>query len=92
MIDLTNTWMNNPTFLAQFAHFFGMVAIIMSISHFLGLRGGLIVAGLLVVYAVIKEFWYDLGYELPKQTLADSGLDFAFYMVGIIVACGMLLI
>jgi hypothetical protein len=91
-MDLTNKWMNDPTFLAQSAHFFGAVAVIMSFCHFLGKPGGLIAAGILVAAAAVKEFWYDLKFELPKQTLKDSALDFTFYMVGIVVAGAMVLL
>lgn len=91
MLNLTNTWMNNPTFLAQAAHFFGAVAIIMSLAHFLGETGGFISAGLFLAYAVVKEFWYDLKYELPKQSFGDSALDFTFYLLGIVASCFMLL-
>lgn len=91
MADLTNTWMNNPTFLAQSAHFFSAIAIIMTLAHFFGEAGGLVAAGLFTAYAVVKEFWYDLKYELPKQSLGDSALDFTFYMIGVTVASCILI-
>jgi hypothetical protein len=86
-MNLTNTWMNDPTFLAQSAHFFGAIAVLMTASHIFGKEVALIIAGVFVVLALIKEFWYDLNYELPKQTVGDSALDFTFYMVGVVVAC-----
>lgn len=91
-MNLTNKWMNDPTFLAPSAHFFGAMATIMTVAHFAGKTGGLIAAGLFTAAAVVKEFWYDMKYELPKQSWGDSGLDFAFYMVGVVLASGILLL
>lgn len=90
--SLTNTWMNNPTFLAQTAHFFGAVSVIMISNHFWDAKGMWIVASIFVVLAFIKEFWYDLTFELPKQTLIDSVLDFTFYILGIVSAIGLVFI
>jgi hypothetical protein len=89
-MDLTNKWMNDPTFLAQSAHFFGAMATIMTVAHFTGRTGGLITAGVFTAAAIVKEFWYDLKYELPKQSFADSFLDFTFYMVGVGLAAAIL--
>jgi hypothetical protein len=79
---LTNTWMNNPTYLAQMAHFLGAYAIIFTTFHFAGLQKALLatLAGALI--AAIKEFWYDANYELPKQTSFDNILDFTMYVIG----------
>lgn len=44
---------------------------------------GLIGAALFVPAAALKEYWFDVAYETPKQTYLDSTLDFAGYMVGI---------
>lgn len=61
-------------------------------AYFWGAKGMWIVASVFIILAVLKEFWYDLTFELPRQTLADSALDFAFYMLGIVVAVGLVLI
>ena len=90
-MSLTNTWMNDPTFLAQSAHFFGAIATTMVMSYLFGKKGGLITVGLFTAVAAVKEFWYDLVYELPKQTFGDSALDFTFYLVGLVFAASLLL-
>lgn len=86
MIDLSNSWMNNPTFLAQAAHFFGAIAIVMTCVYFRNKKAAWIAASTIVAGAAVKEFWYDLAYELPKQTIGNSTLDFSFYLLGSIVA------
>lgn len=86
MINLTNSWMNDPTYLAQSAHFFGAITAVMIASYFWGKKGCLWAAGIFATAATIKEFWYDLNFELPKQTFWDSTLDYTFYLVGVAVA------
>jgi len=81
-----NTWMNNPDFLAAAAHLFGALAIIMIAYRALGKKGGLVSTGLFIIYALIKEFWWDMNYELPKQTFGDAFLDFFSYMAGLVLA------
>jgi hypothetical protein len=90
-MNLTNKWMNDPTFLAQSAHFFGAVATVMTAAHFFGKTGGLITAGVFTAAALVKEFWYDLKYEIPKQSFGDSALDFAFYGIGLVLSTAILL-
>lgn len=43
---------------------------------------------LLLAWAAPKEFWYDLVNE--GDSLAGSAIDFAWYVVGGIAACGLL--
>ncbi len=33
-----------------------------------------------------KEFWFDLRYEVPAQTVADSTADFIGYRIGDVLA------
>lgn len=40
-----------------------------------------------VVAALAKEFWWDLKFEVPKQTWLDSLEDFAGYAAGILLGC-----
>jgi len=47
----------------------------------------LVALGLGIIAASVKEFWYDMKYELPKQTWGDSFMDWSFYMLG--AAAGM---
>lgn len=90
MSDLHNSWMAHPTFIAQSAHFFSAIAVILTAHHLCGKKPALIAAGIFTVCAFIKEFWYDLNYELPKQTVADGILDFCFYMIGIIFVSSLI--
>lgn len=79
-----NTWMNNPQYLAQVGHFFGAYSLILTVARFQGSVPHLALAvyTALLVAAAIKEFWYDMRYELPVQTWADSIEDFVFYAFG----------
>ncbi len=56
-------------------------------SVILMFQGNLFITALAVILAVVKEFWFDLHYELaPPQTLVDSSLDFVGYLTGITAA------
>ncbi len=88
-MNLQNSWMTNPTFLAQAAHFFGAVSVVMTTGYF-NMNAGWIAGCILAVLAAFKEFWYDLRFELPKQTVGDSALDMLFYLLGDIFAIGLL--
>jgi hypothetical protein len=86
-----NTWMNNTQYLAQVGHFFGAYGIVLTtlvftlVTHH-GWTPIVWVLSLGVVYATVKEFYYDMRYELPKQTWGDSAMDFAFLVLGGAVA------
>jgi hypothetical protein len=82
--------MNNPNFLAQMAHFLGGALLITLSGLFFGVYGmwAALITGILL--AAIKEFWYDMVYELPKQTWGDSILDFTFYVVGGLAGIGII--
>jgi hypothetical protein len=43
-----------------------------------------------VVAAAVKEFWFDMQFEVPAQTWAGSAEDFGMYCAGI--ALGLLLL
>lgn len=68
--------------LAQKAHFLAGTT-----SVFLGyllhqMRGALICGGLLILFALIKEFWYDQNYEDPEER-GSNLRDFMYYFVGV---------
>jgi hypothetical protein len=89
-----NRWMNDPQYLAQFAHFFGAYSLIatttiISMVFGWGWMPMLIVLGIGIAVATWKEFWYDLRKELPKQTWGNSTMDFGFYMLGGAVGMGI---
>jgi hypothetical protein len=77
-----NRWMNNPQYLAQVGHLFFGSTVTLVAALFGGLFAMWISLGALTLYATVKEFWYDLRYEVPKQTFGDSAMDFAFIVGG----------
>lgn len=42
-------------------------------------------AGGIIIFAAIKEFWYDYKYETP-EIRGSSSEDFAFYCIGVIIS------
>jgi len=77
--------MNNVQYLAACAHFFGAYSIVLTIAFVSknnGWRTILVVLALGTILAGVKEFWYDMNYELPPQTLLYSTEDFVSYIVG----------
>ena len=92
MVNLTNRWMNNPTYLASMAHIGWACSIILSTFIFGGLYISLIILGGGLCLAAIKEFFYDARYEIPKQTNFDNWLDFSMYAVGGIIGIIIILI
>lgn len=44
-----------------------------------------------IVLTALKEFWYDKHYETPTQTFAESAVDFAGYVLGVLFAVGFTL-
>lgn len=81
-----NSWMNSSQYLAQVGHFFGAYSLIFTVGVLWGSTTMFIVFGGGVLLAAIKEFWYDMVAELPKQTWTDSLMDFCFYLFGGCVA------
>jgi len=79
---------NSPDFVAFNAHCFGAAFILTAISSLTNVSVHLLLA-LLILYAAIKEFWFDATYEIPKQTLNDNVQDFVGYAVGGVLAIGL---
>jgi hypothetical protein len=80
-------WMNSSQYLAQIGHFaFGYAIIITAIAISLirdwGWKFTLWTLGIGIAAASLKEFWFDMLYELPKQTFGDSFMDWFFYVFG----------
>jgi hypothetical protein len=67
---------------SQFAHFGCAAALVLAGAAF----GHVWIAAIaMLVWAVMKEFWYDEKYETPE--VRGSGLeDFLFYAIGIVTA------
>lgn len=87
---LQNSWMDNPTFLAEMAHFAWAYGILLTAALWSATRRQLVCLFLaFVVFAVVKEYWYDLNYEIPADSVSGSTLDFCVYMLGGLVALGV---
>jgi hypothetical protein len=80
--------LKNPTFneLAQAAHALAGYGLILTAAR-IGHVAIIVVCLLLVVYAAIKEFWFDMRYERPEVSGGFKGgvEDFSFYMIGMVV-------
>ena len=86
--------MTNIQYLSQVGHFLAGGALLLLAGAFSAVLGGgwspvLITLGVGIVAVTWKEFWYDLRYETPKQTLGDSLMDFAFYVLGGLVGTSL---
>ncbi len=88
-MDLTNRFMNNPQYLAQVGHFLGGCLAVVLTAFFWGMTASYITLGVGLIAASAKEFWYDLKYEIPKQTFMDSFMDFGFYALGGLIGLGL---
>lgn len=69
---------------SQFAHFFTSYAIVLTACLW-GTRPGLIIGAGMVLFAALKEFWFDAKYE-DVETRGSSPRDFAFYASGVALA------
>jgi hypothetical protein len=80
-------FMTNLQAVAQFGHFFGGLSIVLLLGVFFGLVGlwGAFAVGL--VYAIGKEFWFDIRYE--RDSWSNSIMDFTFYVLGGGAAVGL---
>ncbi len=86
-MDLTNVWMNDSTVLAQFGHVLGAYAVVITADYFTHKRWvAFSFGGAMMLYALLKEFWYDATYEIPRQTFGDNMLDFSMYFLGVLLA------
>jgi hypothetical protein len=65
---------------AQFAHFFTAAFLVSQLGRF-GLKGLLVGSIGMLVFAAIKEFWYDVKHENPLVR-GSSPLDFGMYTAG----------
>jgi hypothetical protein len=45
-------------------------------------------AGAAIIFAAIKEFWFDIHFETPA-TMKSGLKDFSFYMIGVGAALGL---
>lgn len=85
--------MQNATYLAQVGHAAVPYGILLTVGRFAGFVPAFFVAIGILVFATWKEWWFDLREEKdPPQTWKGSLLDYVFYLVGIGLALGVLVI
>lgn len=88
---LSNDWMTNEDVKSKTAHALAGYGVMLTTGFLVkGLFVHLFVWGLLFVYTIVKEFWYDAKYEVPPQTFEGGLIDFKWYHVG--AAVGMVVI
>ena len=44
-----------------------------------------VATAVIVLVALWKEFWFDMKYEVPKQSIVDGITDFTGYTTGVIL-------
>lgn len=83
--------LSNPTYqeLANYAHAGAGASVVLVAGHF---GYPLLAAGMVALYGVVKEFWYDLKYERPEVSGGVRGgfTDIAGYLTGVILAIAVL--
>jgi hypothetical protein len=85
---ISNSWMANNYYVAFMAHsgWCGLILAIGAIIAYPTLPNlmviGILSAGM-ILFAAVKEFWYDANYELPKQQPFDNITDFLGYVAGV---------
>ncbi len=80
---------NNPYFVAFNAHCWSAAIIVLLLSHFCG--HALLWFSAIIMYAAIKEFWFDATYEVPKQSAFDNETDFLGYCIGALIGAELFL-
>jgi len=76
------SWMSNPQYLAQVGHTLGGAWVVFLCGLFGGLTAlayGIFIG---VALALLKEFVFDLASWGEADSLSDSVMDFAFYILG----------
>lgn len=75
--------MNDPSVVAQFGHAGIPYGVLLTLDHYhRDLVFWIATAGF-IVFAGIKEFWYDANCENPKQPFRNNLRDFLFYLLGV---------
>lgn len=87
-----NSWMTDYNFVAFMAHSCGALSIMMVLAFLFGHVIMLPTAGGLLLAALVKEFWYDIRFETPTQTVTDGLIDFAGYATGTLIGSIIILI
>jgi hypothetical protein len=92
----TNSWMASDDFDATMAHIgwaclITLATLIVTIAMRMPIPRAVLPAcvwcsGALVVFGLVKEFWFDLRFEIPKQTAWDGVKDFLGYLGGLALA------
>jgi hypothetical protein len=69
----------SPSWITDNAHFWFAYAVVLTSR-----QAWMVLP--VILLALVKEFWFDAKFEVPKQTFADNMTDFLGYTLGSIVA------
>lgn len=76
-------WMWNPQYLAQVSHVLaGNLVLLLVWLFWESVPICWLAFGLGMSLAALKEFWFDMRFETPKDTFWDAAMDFSFYFLG----------
>ena len=78
-------WIDDPLTWADSAHLFGACTVVTTGWVLSNWRVGLVVQVVLIIFALGKEYWYDLKDE-EGETIKSSRRDFLGYVAGSILA------
>jgi len=73
---------SNPSFIAFMAHFWFAYALVLTAA---GFKFGFKTAMIVLLVAMVKEFWFDKHYE-TGQSFRDNLLDWVGYAGGSVLA------
>lgn len=76
--------MTNPVFYGSMAHALGAYAILLTVAFFSRSWQDMWYTWLILLgLTAIKEFWYDVNFEIPQQPIIWGGIrDFLSYQAG----------
>jgi hypothetical protein len=84
--------MSNPQYLAQIGHFLGGLSVVFVLGAFTSETGMWVTFGIGVLLAAFKEFVFDTASWGEGDSLADSAMDFAFYVAGGMMGAALFLL
>lgn len=83
-------------FVCQAAHLFFAAFVMLASTRIFGATDRVVevTAAIGAIAAAVKEFWYDLHFESPETSggFYGSNRDFAFYLLGLLVSDGILMV
>jgi hypothetical protein len=85
-----NSLMTNQIFYGFMAHLLGGFAILLTIAFWSRNRKDMTIGWvILLAITAVKEFWYDVKFEIPPQDIPGGFRDFMGYQLGAAIAMVM---